>query len=209
MDKDTAIGKFELDDDMLAAFRQDGVARLRIYIPPNRAVVLGRGSKVDLEINVTNCQEDDIPLLRRLGGGCSVFLDEGNVIVSLVAPARGFGRINHYFRLISSWLIKGLDQIGIPDIKQAGVSDLVLGEKKIGGACLYREQELVFYSTTLLVSPQIELMERYLLHPPREPEYRKRRCHRDFVGSLETPSISSALDLAQELRSVLTTPVLD
>ena len=29
-------------------------------------------------------------------------------------------------------------------------------------------------------------MERYLQHPPREPDYRRGRSHRDFMGDLAT-----------------------
>jgi lipoate-protein ligase A len=40
------------------------------------------------------------------------------------------------------------------------------------------------YSATLLVDPDLDLVERYLAHPPREPEYRRGRPHRDFMGRL-------------------------
>ena len=209
MNYEETIGKYTVDDHLIESFRQDKKARLNIYLPEQRCVVLGRGSKVQLEVNALACQEDGIPLLRRPGGGCSVFLDEGNVIVSLVSPAQGFGRIGHYFRQISLWLISGLAELGLPNIRQEGISDLALGDHKVGGSCLYREKDLLYYSTTLLVNPQLELMERYLLHPPREPEYRQGRSHREFVTTLQTNSIQRANDMRQELTLVLKVPILD
>ena len=209
MNYEETIGKYTVDDHLIESFRQDKKARLHIYLPEQRCVVLGRGSKVHLEVNAKSCQEDGMPLLRRRGGGCSVFLDEGNVIVSLVAPAQGFGRIGHYFRQISLWLIKGLAQLGLPNIRQEGISDLAQGNHKVGGSCLYREKDLLYYSTTLLVNPQLDLMERYLLHPPREPEYRQGRSHREFVTTLQTDSIQTASDLQKELIQVITIPTLD
>lgn len=209
MNYEETIGKYTVDDHLIESFRQDQKARLHIYLPAQRCVVLGRGSKVHLEVNAQACKEDDMPLLRRRGGGCSVFLDEGNVIVSLVAPAQGFGRIGHYFRQISLWLIEGLAQVGLPSIRQEGISDLAIGDHKIGGSCLYREKDLLYYSTTLLVDPQLELMKRYLLHPPREPEYRQGRSHKDFVATLQTNSIKTANDLKKELSQVLKVPTLD
>jgi lipoate-protein ligase A len=42
----------------------------------------------------------------------------------------------------------------------------------------------VYYSASLLVKPDVSLVERYLRHPPREPEYRRGRSHREFMGAL-------------------------
>ena len=209
MNNEETFEKYAIDEPLIESFRIDGQARLALYLPQRRCVVMGRGSKVRLEVNSKACRDDSMVVLRRPGGGCSVFLDEGNVIVSLVAPAKGFGRIGHYFRQISLWLIEALGEIGFPNLRQEGVSDLALGEKKVGGSCLYREKNLLYYSTTLLVNPQIELMERYLLHPPREPDYRKGRCHRDFVGTLQTSSIKEASQLLHKLKDILTIPKLD
>jgi lipoate-protein ligase A len=201
------IRAWDFDDDQIEATRTDGIGRVRIYRPPFRAVVLGRGSKADLELNLENCNGDNVPLLRRRGGGCSVYIDEGNVIVSLAAPASGFGRIGHYFNVISEWLIDGLAAIGVPGVKQKGICDLVLDDRKIGGACLYRERDLLFYSTTLLVDPDLEKMDRYLKHPPREPDYREGRRHSAFVGTvLSSPLVSSSDMFEERLRNQLTVP---
>ena len=70
-------------------------------------------------------------------------------------------------------------------MKREGTSDLAIGDRKIGGSCIYRVPGLLFYSTTLLLDPDIDLIERYLRHPPREPDYRKGRPHREFMTSLK------------------------
>ena len=93
--------------------------------------------------------------------------------------------------------------------RQRGVSDLVIGaagarDRKIGGACIYRTRGLLYYSTTLLVGPDLDLVERYLPHPPREPEYREGRGHREFMGSLREMGLAeSAGELAHELTERL------
>mgnify|MGYP000753667588 CR=1 FL=1 len=43
-----------------------------------------------------------------------------------------------------------------------GISDLVLGDRKVGGACIYRTRGLLFYSASLLVAP---ILGRYLDAP--------------------------------------------
>jgi hypothetical protein len=40
------------------------------------------------------------------------------------------------------------------------------------------------YSTSILLDADVGLMERYLQHPPREPDYRRSRPHAAFVRVL-------------------------
>jgi len=113
-----------------------------------------------------------------------VVLDTGNVIVSCVLPLSGLGGTSRAFNTLSTWLIDALKHVGIPNIRQEGISDLALGNRKIGGACIYRTKGLLYYSTTLLFQPDLDLVERYLKYPPREPRYRTGRSHSAFMGSL-------------------------
>ncbi len=195
---------FDRDDDMLANVRQQGKPQLEIYRWNYTAVVIGRGGHQERELFTAAIDEDNIPLLQRPGGGCSVVLDPGNIIISVGLALPGVGGITQAFRAISNWLITALAHVGIANVRQEGVSDLVLADRKIGGSCVYRTRGLLYYSTTLLVEPDRELVARYLQHPPREPEYRLKRKHEDFMGSLR-PSFWSrpADELRKELQSQL------
>jgi lipoate-protein ligase A len=175
---------FDWDDALIEATLSDGLPRVRVYRPDHVAVVLGRGSRTEIEVNADAIEEDGVPLLKRRGGGCSVVLDTGNVIVSTTLPLSGFGGIPRAFSRISEWVIAALNRAGVKDVRHAGISDLALGDRKIGGACIYRTRDLLYYSTTLLFDPSLDLIERYVKHPPREPEYRAGRAHRAFLGSL-------------------------
>jgi len=146
--------------------------------------VLGRGSDPEVEVELPAVTADGVALLRRRGGGCAVLLDPGNLVVSVVLPLPGLGDIKRCFARISSWLIEGLRTAGVAGVRQRGVSDLAVGERKIGGSCIYRAKDLLYYSTTLLVDPRLDLVERYLRHPPREPAYRRHRRHAAFMGTL-------------------------
>ena len=199
-----SIQDFDWDDDLLDATKRDGRPRARVYRPSHVAVVLGRGSKPETEINIEAAQRDSIPLLRRRGGGCSVVLDTGNIIVSCALPLPGVGGTTRAFRTISNWVIDALDQTGVPHVRQAGISDLALGERKIGGACIYRTKGLLYYTTTLLFQPDLDLVERYLIHPPREPDYRAGRKHSAFMGSLANSlPFHDLSSFAQRINQVL------
>lgn len=177
------------DEDLIAAVGADFAPRARAYAwppadAPGVAIVVGRGGDPTVEVAGDAARADGVPLLRRRGGGCAVVLDPGNVIVSLALPLAGVGGITGAFAAISTWLIGALGRCGLTGLRQEGTSDLALGARKVGGSCLWRTQGLVYYSTTLLVDPDLALAHRYLPHPPREPAYRSGRAHRDFMGAL-------------------------
>lgn len=175
------IGSYDLDEPLLTATREDGETHIRIYRHPGTAVVLGRGSDPERELDLPACLADRVSLTRRRGGGCAVVLDPGNLVVSVTLPLPGLTGISRAYNDLTRWMIDGLKQAGVAGVKRAGTSDLSLDERKVGGSCIYRVPGLLFYSTTLLVDPDLELVERYLRHPPREPEYRRDRSHREFM----------------------------
>jgi len=194
------IAAYDRDEDLLEGTRRDGQPRLRVYRYPEPAVVLGSGSRPEQELHLEPCIEDRVPLLRRRGGGCSVVLDPGNLVTSVAMAVEGIGDNLRHFRSLGAWLIGGLERLGLQGVRQDGISDLVLADRKVGGACIYRSRGLLFYSATLLVDPDLERIERYLKHPPREPDYRRGRPHRDFVGRL---AVADGEELGRALEQQL------
>ena len=195
---------YNLDDEMLNRTREDQMPRVRVYEPPGVSVVIGRGGKQELELNTENIAADGVILYKRPGGGCSVVLDPGNLVISVAVPLEGIGGIKTAFAAISDWLITALAACDVPGVLQRGISDLAIGERKIGGSCIYRTRGLVYYSTTLLLGPDLDLVDRYLLYPPREPDYRHGRSHRKFMGSLESLNLPPGnADLAYRLHIML------
>ena len=205
-DHDRALGvvPYDADDHLVRATADDGRPRLAVYRPQRVEVVLGRGSRPDREIDAEACLADGVVISRRRGGGCAVVLDPGNVIVSAVLPAEGIGNNTRHFQTITRWLCAALERLGVPDVSRRGISDLALARRKIGGSCIFRTRGLLYYSTTLLVTPDLALMDRYLPHPPREPDYRAGRPHRQFVSPLHPdPWPASAEKLGQKLSELL------
>lgn len=179
---------YDRDDDLLAEVRRGGRCALRVAPWRGVTVVVGRGGDPAVECRPEVIAADGVPLLRRPGGGCAVVLDEGNVIVSAVLPLPGVGGITSSFAALSGWLIAALAEVGVGGVAQRGVSDLAQGQRKIGGSCVYRTKGLLYYSTSLLADPDLDLVDRYLPHPPREPDYRAGRDHRHFMGPLIGPA---------------------
>ena len=188
--RDDGIRPFDADEDLLEEAVRLGRPRFRVYPWRGRVVVLGRGSDPRREVRREALRDPAVSLLRRRGGGCAVLLDPGNLVVSLAFPAEGTGRITRAFDASLAWLLRGLEAAGFRDIRREGISDLAQGDRKVGGTCLYRKTGLVYFSATLLAAPDLDLVERILPHPPREPAWRRGRPHREFMGALEGPKES-------------------
>ena len=179
------VTPFLQDNMLIHRFKKEKKAVLSIYPFSHQAIVVGRSCDIGKEVNAANIIDDGIPVYRRKGGGCAVFLDPGNLIISVVFPAAGFLNIRPLFDRAVNWLILGFERSGIPDLYQDGISDLVFENKKIAGTCFYRAKGIAYFSASILVNADIRLMERYLHLPPRTPAYRNKRAHADFVTTLD------------------------
>jgi lipoate-protein ligase A len=61
---------------------------------------------------------------------------------------------------------------------------LTLGERKFSGNAQQRKRTHLLHHGTLLHAFDFEPVSRYLKPPPRQPEYRQRRGHADFLTNL-------------------------
>lgn len=197
------IKPYDFDDDIIKQCRQTGEPRVKVCRIEHPIVVIGRGTKPEIELNVENILEDGVDVYLRYGGGCSVVIDEGNIIVSVVLPVEGFTQNRYYFDKISDWIRVSLVNLGIPGVVRDGTSDLSIHGRKISGSCIYNSLDYLYYSATILLQPVTSLMERYLKHPPREPEYRGGRKHTDFVTELKKYTDIDIEELILKLRLAL------
>jgi lipoate---protein ligase len=174
------------------------------YTQNDIEVVHGPSCKPDREIYTERCKRDGVPIIKRRGGGGTVVLLPGTVILVIV----GIREYGQSALQIFEWIHKGLIQYfvsqGICGVAQDGISDLVLENKKILGSSLYlgNRPSLFYYQSSLLVNSDIRLFNRYLKHPPREPEYRRGRDHGDFCTTLRMQGFSiPPEELVQKIAS--------
>ncbi|MBK7701513.1 MAG: hypothetical protein IPI34_00805 [bacterium] len=194
---------WDLDADLIASVAAGGSARVRVRRCDAAQIVVGRGGRAAVEVDLAAARAAGVPVLRRPGGGCAVLLDQGNLVVSLVAPMAGIGGVTSAFRAATAWVVDGLAGCGVTGVVGEGVSDLALDDRKVGGSCIQRTRGLIYYSTTLLLDPDLDLMERVLPHPPREPRYRRGRRHREFLGRISVPPVGGLEDFAELLLARL------
>lgn len=173
-----------IDDQILTNCHKDLEAE--IFIPEETLVVLGNANDPEKECHLAHCKEDRVPVLKRYGGGGAVVLHSGCLVVSLGLWVKDYFRNDFYFCQVNKALISSLSAFH-PDLEgvyQDGISDLCFEGKKIAGTSLFRSRNYLLYQASILFDPKIELIERYLKHPTKEPEYRQKKSHRDFVTGL-------------------------
>lgn len=189
---------YALDEDLVAAAAGDGGPQVRVWEPPELAVVLGRSNRAEQEVREAACVADGVPILRRLGGGGAVLLGPGSLVVSLARrEERPFGLDRHMARCVG-FLAAALQATTGVRCRPRGTGDLCCGDRKVLGSSLFRGKKVLFYQASILVTLDIGLIDRYLLHPTREPEYRGRRPHRDFLTTLAAQGIQVPLPVLQE-----------
>ncbi len=197
------------------ALRLAGVDLVGLSPPVVRAeaarevvVVLSRSRDPEREIFLERCREDRVPVVVRPSGGGAVVLAPGVVAASALLEVSQADRFpDPHFRRLCGAVAEALAACGAPGLEMRGISDLVLGDRKVAGSSLRLWRARLLFQVSVLVDADASLFERYLRDPSRAPDYRRGRPHRAFVTSLReagfavtVPAVVAAL--SQRLRLV-------
>jgi lipoate-protein ligase A len=163
---------------------------LRVWQPETYFVVLGHSNRLAAEANVAACAAAKIPILRRTSGGGAVVLGPGCLNYSLILDCerheiKNIATAFHYVLERHRRLIETLTG---REIRIGGVSDLTVGGRKFSGNAQYRKSRYVLVHGTFLLNFELAVIERCLLLPPKQPEYRQNRPHLEFIANLELAS---------------------
>jgi lipoate-protein ligase A len=157
---------------------------LRLWESPELAVIVGRSSKVAVEVEVANCQTDNIPILRRCSGGCAVVIGPGCHMYSIILSYDLHPELRSIDEAHRFVLSRVAEAIGL-GLSFSGISDLTVGGRKFSGNSMRCKRDHLLYHGTLLYDFPLEKIARYLRSPPREPEYREGRSHADFIMNMK------------------------
>ena len=188
-------------DEALLELAHEGLApatRVRTWMAAEPAVVLGSSSRVDEEVDLQACAAAGVRVVRRPSGGATVVLGPGCLMWSVITPhADGAPPIEAIHAAMLEPLAAAINDVlpslAPPDARRVarrGTSDLAIVtdhdviERKVSGNALRVRRHGVLYHGTLLDSFDLGLVGRVLRHPPREPDYRSRRSHGEFLANL-------------------------
>ena len=173
-----------IDDEVM---RECGSSLVtNIFVPQKPMVVLGSSNKGATEVQVANCEADQVPVLKRYGGGGTVYLYSGCVVVTIGCWVADYYDNDQYFIRLNDAVIHSLSlgYSAFSDLSQKGISDIAFHERKVAGTSLFRSRNYLLYQASIIVDLDIDGINRYLQHPSKEPDYRRARKHAEFLTSL-------------------------
>ncbi len=172
------------DEALLIAVGQGatgGIPVLRLWESARLFIVLGASGHAADDVDGAACRADRVPILRRVSGGGTVLQGPGCLNFALIFPLDGNAAlrgIHESYRFFLGPVVKAL---ALPGIEPRGSSDLALGMRKFSGSAQKRTTRAVLHHGTILYDFDLALIARYLREPPRQPDYRSRRSHLDFL----------------------------
>jgi lipoate-protein ligase A len=202
----TAAENLALDEALLDEAEAAGgpCETLRLWEPAAPLVVVGRSSKVAAEVRLDACCELDIPVLRRVSGGAAVVAGPGCLMYALVLSLQlrpELRAVDHAHRFVLGTLAAALNPLA-PGVQCRGISDLAVGQRKVSGNSVRCKREHLLYHGTLLYDFRLDLIDRCLAMPPRQPDYRAGRRHAEFVANLPATAAGIRRALAAVWKAI-------
>jgi len=178
-------------DEALLDLCEEGLAgeSLRVWEPSEYFVALGYANKVSDEVHRSFCEFRGIPILRRCTGGGAVLQGPGVLNYSLILSAEGE---LHNIPATNNFILKhhqsALSAALHAPVTIQGHTDLAIGGLKFSGNSQRRKKHFLLFHGSILMHLDIELVEKTLPFPSREPDYRVGRSHSDFLMNLKVRS---------------------
>lgn len=172
---------------------------LRVWQPTSSFVVIGRGSQIAREVNLPAAEAAGLPVLRRISGGAAIVAAPGCLMYSVLLSYQRrphLRMLDQAHRTVMEAMVEALRPL-VPEMGWDGTCDLVVSARKVSGNSLRCRREWLLYHGTFLLDMDLGLLDQFLLHPPREPEYRQKRQHAEFVTNLGVSAEPLAAELAR------------
>lgn len=177
-----------LDEALLVAAEEGAAGEsIRFWSSDRPFVVLGYSRAAIDDVDVEACRRDGVPVLRRYSGGGTVLQGPGCLNYNLVLRmdrSDVFSTITGSTRAILERHAAALTPLLSGEVLLEGESDLTFGGRKFSGNAQRRLGAYLGFHGTLLLGFDVSSLAVYLRIPDRQPAYRRRREHREFVVNL-------------------------
>jgi len=176
------IKPYDLPDAAMFNGYDNGI---RLWQPDKTYIILGQSNTPEGSVRIKNVLDDNITVMKRPTGGEAVILTPGMLVITITKETDKFMPSSLFFRETNERIKYTLSLNGVKSLNSKGISDICIGEKKILGSAMHRKANRMVYHAVLNIEEESSIIEKYLLHPKREPEYRSGRSHSMFVTSLQ------------------------
>lgn len=176
---------------------------LRLWEPKSPMVVLGRSSPIQTEVDIEACKLDGVPIIRRCSGGATILSAPGCLMYAVLLSYDVYPQLRmldaaHQF--VMSKIQLAISDLGIATQFQ-GTCDLTIGNRKVSGNALRCKRNWFIYHGTLICkNMNLDSISKYLGSPKRQPDYRQKRSHEDFLTAIPVDSDDMRVSLIKTWR---------
>lgn len=138
-------------------------------------VIYGQHQVREQEVNEAYCRENHIAVVQRQSGGGCVYADQGNVMLSYIAPS---AHATQEFEWFLNQVAHALQQLGYPAVTTEHNDILVDGHKVSGFACHKLPNATIVHATMLYdvnlealqnaITPSVEKLEKHAVQSVRQ-----------------------------------------
>jgi len=123
------------------------------------SVIIGKHQSAHREVNTKFITENNIPVIRRITGGGTVFHDKGNLNFTFIKQSESGKQID--FKKYTLPIIEFLSSVGV-ESKFEGKNDLKVDGYKISGNAEHVYRNRVLHHGTILFSASLDLLRNSL-----------------------------------------------
>lgn len=176
-----------LDEALLDACEESGEEVLRFWESESVFAVLGYSNKAEEEVRRDECRAAGVGVFRRASGGGTVLQGPGCLNYSLILRSHhpALDTVTDTNHHVMTRMRVALARHLRRPVTIEGHTDLAIGGLKFSGNAQRRKYRSLLFHGTFLYGFDFEKIERFLKPPPRQPEYRQGRSHRNFVMNLD------------------------
>ena len=176
----------EMDERMLYLVGQGTIEEAVRFYKNSDSVILGKYQCEKLEVNKHYCEMNNIPVLRRISGGGTVFHDVNNLNVAIYIREQNMPSryIVESMKMFSSAIADALVGLGMP--AKVGIhGEVTIDGKKVSGCAAAKKFRGFLYHSTLLLNTDKKKLHNALT--PREdfiPDRKYVRSNRAVIVNL-------------------------
>ncbi|WP_414836596.1 biotin/lipoate A/B protein ligase family protein [Candidatus Nanohalococcus occultus] len=196
--------KTGLNDALIESARETGTPVIFLAGWSEKTVNVGRSQSIEERVNLENCEDDGITVVRRQGGGGTTFLTpDGEITWGLVAPDECFAEdVNEIYRRKCGLIADAVEKLGIT-AEHEPVNDVVTENGKISGSTIRRKDGVTYFGGTLLYKSNPEEMFRYITPSDDKKKAKYIENFKDRVSSVNKESEASFEEAQEALTSKL------
>lgn len=162
-------------------------------------LVLGKNQNIFEEVNLSYCKEQNLPLVRRMSGGGTVYHDRQNLNFSFILNADQSS--DFHIHKVSQPIVEALRSLGLP-VELTPRNDLFLYGKKICGTAQHMKKNRLLYHGCLLFDADLQVLEKALQVKTLSIESKGTKSVRSQVTNIKSHLLQKDFSL-QDLKQLL------